>query len=144
MRDYLFLVPDDKNFHHKFFSEKILSKKIINFLLEQKNLSPNQKISDISKKDFLEIRKIFFHLKIKNCQKMAYQYSRTTKWWVDLKEININSLESKLHKNLFFAWEILDINWLCGGYNISFSAICAKIISENLKKIKNKTWFNKN
>jgi len=65
---------------------------------------------------------------------MTYQFCRTTKWWINIKEININSLESKLHKNLFFAWEIIDINWLCGWYNISFAAICAKIISEEILK----------
>ena len=125
-----------KNFNSEKKSENknILPKKIINFILEQKKFSPDQKISDISKKNFLEIRKNFFHLKINNCQKMAYQFCRTTKWWINLKEININSLESRLHKNLFFAWEILDINWLCWWYNISFAAICAKIISEKICK----------
>lgn len=119
--------------------EKNVPNKIIDFILE-KNLKQNSfwdkisdtKISDISKKNFLETRKNFFHLKIKNCQKMAYQFCRTTKWWVNISDININSLESKLQKNLFFAWEILDINWLCWWYNISFAAICAKIISKEI------------
>ena len=123
-----------KNFSENNFSENILPKKIIKFILNKENFSTDKKISDISKKDFLEIRKSFFHLKIKNCQKMDYKFCRTTKWWINLKEIKINSLESKLHENLFFAWEILDINWLCGWYNISFAAICAKIISEEIMK----------
>ena len=129
------------DFIKNFATKNILPKKIINFILE-KTLTKNSfwdkisdtKISDISKKNFLEIRKNFFHLKINNCQKMDYQFCRTTKWWIDLKEININSLESKIHKNLFFAWEILDINWLCWWYNISFAAICAKIISNEICK----------
>lgn len=111
-----------------------LPNKIINFIFKEKNFSPDKKILDISKKNFLEIIKNFSHLKIENIQKMDYQFCRTTKWWINLKEININSLESKFHKNLFFAWEILDINWLCGWYNISFAAICAKIISKEILK----------
>lgn len=122
-------------FIKNFWKEKMwknFTSKIINFLLKKNNFTWSEKISDISKKNFLEIRKNFFHLKINNCSKMDYQFCRTTKWGVNLKEININSLESKIHKNLFFAWEMIDINWLCWGFNISFAAICGKIIQKAL------------
>jgi predicted flavoprotein YhiN len=39
-----------------------------------------------------------------------------------------------MHPNLFFAGEMLDIDGLCGGYNISFAAISAKVISDCLLK----------
>jgi predicted flavoprotein YhiN len=36
---------------------------------------------------------------------------------VDLKEINPETMESKLHKNLFFAGEVMDIDGVTGGFN---------------------------
>ena len=37
---------------------------------------------------------------------------------VDLKEINPKTMESKKYKNLYFCGEILDIDGLCGGFNL--------------------------
>jgi predicted flavoprotein YhiN len=34
-----------------------------------------------------------------------------------LKEINFKRFESKLHKNLFFAGEVLNIDAVTGGFN---------------------------
>ena len=37
---------------------------------------------------------------------------------IDVKEINPQSMESKLVKNLYFVGEVLDIDALTGGYNL--------------------------
>ena len=37
---------------------------------------------------------------------------------VDLKEINSKTLESKLHKNIYFCGEVMDIDGFCGGFNL--------------------------
>lgn len=40
---------------------------------------------------------------------------------VNLDEINLNTMESKITKNLFFAGEILDVDGKCGGYNLQWA-----------------------
>lgn len=40
---------------------------------------------------------------------------------VALTEVNLDSLESKKQKDLYFAGEILDVNGDCGGYNLGFA-----------------------
>ena len=53
---------------------------------------------------------------------------------VDLKEINFKRFESKIHKNLFFVGEVLNIDAVTGGFNFQNAwtggYICAKAISE--------------
>ncbi|MCH3880900.1 BaiN/RdsA family NAD(P)/FAD-dependent oxidoreductase [Tenacibaculum aquimarinum] len=53
---------------------------------------------------------------------------------IDLKEINFKRFESKLHKNLFFVGEILNIDAVTGGFNFQNAwtggFICAKSIAE--------------
>jgi len=116
------------------FLNNFLPKKLVNFILEKADISNDLKICELSKEKQKNLQKLIFHFSISWAKKMDYKFCWTTKWWVSLKEINVNSLESKIHKNLFFAGEILDINWLCWGYNISFWAICGKVISEKLMK----------
>jgi predicted flavoprotein YhiN len=36
---------------------------------------------------------------------------------VDLKEVNFKTMESKLHENLYFAGEIVNIDAITGGFN---------------------------
>ena len=54
---------------------------------------------------------------------------------VDLKEIDFKRFESKLHKNLFFVGEVLNIDAVTGGFNFQNAwtggYICAKALAEN-------------
>ena len=37
------------------------------------------------------------------------------------EEIDENTFESRLVKNLFFCGEVIDVNGECGGYNLQFA-----------------------
>jgi hypothetical protein len=49
--------------------------------------------------------------------KSTFKDEFVTAGGVDLKEINFKKFESKLHKNLFFAGEVLNIDAVTGGFN---------------------------
>ncbi|MFT5103455.1 MAG: putative Rossmann fold flavoprotein [Candidatus Latescibacterota bacterium] len=49
--------------------------------------------------------------------KSTFKEEFVTAGGVDLKEINFKRFESKLHPNLFFAGEVLNIDAITGGYN---------------------------
>ncbi len=43
-----------------------------------------------------------------------------------------DSLESKLHKNLYIGGEIIDIDGNCGGYNLHFAVSCGSKIAKDI------------
>jgi predicted Rossmann fold flavoprotein len=49
--------------------------------------------------------------------KSTFKEEFVTAGGIDLKEINFKTFESKIHKNLFFAGEVLNIDAITGGYN---------------------------
>ena len=49
--------------------------------------------------------------------KSTFKEEFVTAGGVDLKEVNFKTFESKLHKNLYFAGEILNIDAITGGFN---------------------------
>jgi predicted Rossmann fold flavoprotein len=49
--------------------------------------------------------------------KTTFKEEFVTAGGIDLKEINFKRFESKLHKNLFFAGEVLNIDAVTGGFN---------------------------
>lgn len=91
-------------------------------------------IADISKEDFKILQKNLFHWKISTGGTCSYEQSWTTRGGVSLDDINSATMESKLVDNLFFAGEVVDVSGLCGGYNITFAAISARMAAEEIKK----------
>lgn len=51
----------------------------------------------------------------------SFEQSQVTSGGVFLEEISADTLESKLHPGLFFAGEIMDVDGMCGGYNLQWA-----------------------
>lgn len=51
----------------------------------------------------------------------TYEQAQVCAGGIDTKEISPNTMESKLIKGLFFAGEIVDIDGMCGGYNLQWA-----------------------
>ncbi len=50
-----------------------------------------------------------------------YTYAQVCMGGVDLQQVDPRTLESRLHKGLYFAGEILDVDGACGGYNLQWA-----------------------
>jgi len=64
--------------------------------------------------------------------KSTFKEEFVTAGGIDLKEINFKRFESKLHKNLFFAGEVLNIDAITGGYNFQNAWTGAWIVAQNI------------
>ena len=62
--------------------------------------------------------------------KSTFKEEFVTAGGVALTEINFKTFESKIHKNLFFAGEILNIDAVTGGFNFQNAWTGAFIASE--------------
>ena len=126
-------------FLHTYFSKKFIENLFSHpdFSEKMKNLLTGKEaihIADISKQDEQLISSLIFSYPVRHPEKFPYQGCWTTKGGVDIQNVEMSTLESKLQKNLYFAGEILDIDGLCGGYHISFAMVCASIISQKILK----------
>ena len=112
------------------FLREYLPRRLADWHLFKAEIQDNMTIADVSKDKLKALRKSLYRLEFDHVSTLGYSACWTTRGGVDLSEVNVARLESKHHKNLYFAGEILDVNGLCGGYNISFAAISAKIVAE--------------
>lgn len=51
----------------------------------------------------------------------GFDKAQVTSGGVDLSEVNMNTLESNTVPGLYFAGEILDVDGICGGYNLQWA-----------------------
>lgn len=66
--------------------------------------------------------------------KSTFKEEFVTAGGINLKEINFKTFESKLHKNLYFAGEILNIDAVTGGFNFQNAWTGAFIAAKNIAK----------
>ncbi len=64
--------------------------------------------------------------------KSTFKEEFVTAGGIDLKEVNFKTMESKLHENLYFAGEIVNIDAITGGFNFQNAWTCGFIIAENI------------
>ena len=101
----------------------LLPRKLAAFLLENDEVCvANWKSGQIDEL----IRKIFSTtLTVTGCD--SWDKAMVTRGGVALKEVNPETLESRIVKGLYFAGELLDVDGPCGGYNITWALASGKL-----------------
>ena len=64
--------------------------------------------------------------------KSTFKEEFVTAGGINLKEVNFKTFESKIHKNLYFVGEILNIDAVTGGFNFQNAWTGAFIVSQNI------------
>ncbi|OAB25187.1 hypothetical protein SAMN05444395_101142 [Flavobacterium fryxellicola] len=65
--------------------------------------------------------------------KSTFKEEFVTAGGIDLKEINFKTMESKLHENLYFAGEIVNIDAITGGFNFQNAWTSGFIVANSIK-----------
>ena len=66
--------------------------------------------------------------------KSTFKEEFVTAGGVDLKEINFKTFESKLHENLYFAGEVLNIDAITGGFNFQNAWTNAYVVAKSISE----------
>ena len=81
------------------------------------NISEETKWADLSKVQLQNLANQLTNCSFQVNGKSTFKEEFVTAGGIDLKEINFKTMESKLHKNLYFAGEIVNIDAVTGGFN---------------------------
>ncbi|MCU4154486.1 NAD(P)/FAD-dependent oxidoreductase [Carboxylicivirga sp. A043] len=95
-----------------------LSERLWLFLLEKCELSSRKKWGELGKKGMNKLTNILVNdiYSVDGSSKFREEF--VTCGGVSLQSINLNTMESKVCDNLYFAGEVLDIDAITGGYNL--------------------------
>lgn len=94
-----------------------LPKRLWKRLVEAANIMPDERWGDINKEQLLALAEQLTASSFKVEGKSTFKEEFVTAGGVDLKEINFKTFESKLHPNLYFAGEIINVDAITGGFN---------------------------
>jgi predicted Rossmann fold flavoprotein len=92
----------------------------------------NENWSDLSAAKMKMLAQQITHGEFEVNGKSTFKEEFVTAGGINLNEVNFKTMESKLHKGLFFAGELLDIDAVTGGYNFQSAWTTAWIAAQNI------------
>ena len=109
----------------------LINEEIVNIIYDR--LKINKKyVRDLTDDELLKIAKELYEFDIDIDDTEDINNAQVTRGGVDTKEVDNKTFMSKKIKNLYFVGEVLDIDGICGGYNLQFAYSSSKALSENL------------
>lgn len=95
-------------------------------------IDSEQKWADLSKKQLTDLANQLTNGEFQVNGKSTFKEEFVTAGGIDLKEINFKTMESKLHPNLFFAGEIVNIDAITGGFNFQNAWTSGFIVAQTI------------
>ncbi|MCS7005855.1 MAG: NAD(P)/FAD-dependent oxidoreductase [Cytophagales bacterium] len=105
------------------------------FLLYKSQISPNKLWGEISIKDINRLVHCLTNDVYQVKGKTTFKEEFVTCGGVMLQEVDPFSMQSKLHKNLYFAGEVLDIDGITGGFNFQAAWTTAYVASLHIAQL---------
>jgi len=88
--------------------------------------------ADVSNKMINKLANNLLQMPMKVEGKSTFKEEFVTAGGISLKEVNLKTMESKKHKGLFFAGEVLDIDGVTGGFNFQAAWTTGYIAGKNM------------
>ena len=99
----------------------LFNKKLAAFFLKAAGMKQDMKVTAISDKTLADLVEIIKDATFEVTGTNSYDKAQICMGGVSLKEINPDTMESRLVPGLYFAGEILDVDGICGGYNLQWA-----------------------
>jgi len=110
----------------------LLNYKLVNLILNKNKIDSNLSYDELSNNDIENICNDLIMFKFKITGYKGFDKSQVASGGVPLTEININTFESNKQPGLYIIGELLDVDGMCGGYNLGFAWLSGIITGENI------------
>lgn len=94
-----------------------LPNRLWQFLLQQSTITEDMRWADLPAKAQNKLIQLLINHELQVNGKTTFKEEFVTAGGIALKEVDANTMQSKLQKGLFFAGEILDVDGITGGFN---------------------------
>ncbi len=118
--------------------ETLVKGPLIRPILLRAGIEPNAAAGGLSSSDIMNIANALRMFELTPLRRKGWKEAQVTKGGVDLKEIDEQTMESKIVPGLYFAGEVTDYDGPCGGYNLNNAWItgikAGTAMAERIKK----------
>lgn len=103
------------------FFTGLLHQKLGQQLLRMANVRPELPVAELSEKQLRSLASLSVRFKAECVEMNGFQQAQVVAGGVDTSEVDPVTMASRLVPGLYFAGEVLDIDGICGGYNLQWA-----------------------
>lgn len=103
------------------FFTGIFPKKLCELWIRLSRLPKEMRVSDLSGEQLEKLVLLIQHLRTHITETNAFEQAQICCGGVDTTEMNPDTLESNYVPGIYFAGELLDVDGICGGYNLQWA-----------------------
>ncbi len=97
--------------------------KLANYVCSIHNIDGKQLVKDTPRNTLTDLANTLNSMEFTVTKLYDMEQAQVTAGGVDIREINPSNMESKLEKGVYIVGELLDIDGICGGYNLTFAML---------------------
>ncbi|SDB09855.1 hypothetical protein SAMN02910298_00454 [Pseudobutyrivibrio sp. YE44] len=112
----------------------IANEKVVQLVISYSRIYPDTLVSKLDDEDIENLVYNFKHFSINITGTKGFDNSQVTAGGVDLEGIDLQNMEAKSTKGLYFIGEVLDVDGICGGYNLTWAYTSADIAANAIIK----------
>ena len=101
--------------------DALLPKSLIPIIVRLSGIESDKIVNQISKDEKKNLTQLLKNLTLTIKSGMDMEDAIVTKGGINVSQINPSTMESKITKHVFFAGEIIDVDALTGGYNLTIA-----------------------
>lgn len=99
----------------------LFSKKLIPVFLKENHIDLHKQANQVTDIELGKLAGYIKHMSVEITGTKGFDGAQVCAGGVDTRELNPQTLESKLVPGLYFAGEVMDIDGICGGYNLQWA-----------------------
>ena len=99
----------------------LINQKLSDMILEKAGIGKELFVSSISAKQIQKIAELLQEITVTVTNYRDFEFAQVCTGGIPTSDIHQQTLESKFVPNVYFAGEILDVDGICGGYNLHFA-----------------------
>lgn len=122
----------------KHFFNGLLHEKVIRAVSEKTGIDSDKKAGVLSSAEWEYLKNAVLEMKFDITGTGDFQQAQVCSGGITLDQLAENTLESKNMKGLYFAGEILDVDGICGGYNLQWAWSSGYVAGKHASKNENR------
>lgn len=99
----------------------LINQKLADMIFEKANVDKGIYAASISEMEITRIAELLQNLKVSVTNYRDFEFAQVCTGGIPTTDVQTETLESKLVPHVYFAGEILDVDGICGGYNLHFA-----------------------
>ena len=108
----------------------LLNNKLLLELIHKSGVSPDKKGRLLTDDDCKSLTRSIKHTAVSVKKPRGLEFAQVCAGGIYTKEIDVRTLESKIHPGIYFCGELLDVDGICGGYNLQWAWTSGYIAGE--------------